>query len=262
MLLIIDTVFHIRICSDFQSRILIRTNRTRSLLLRYAENHRRTKKKTLSSEEFQDLLTNVREESSEIYDLLIFIHESAVIEDHTYSTESDISRVATASAVACPRLWVPFVEAIGCATPACGFLHQDPELIAALQRFIDSKGRVEANTLAIFENKFPVLHALIISFEGMVSPDVLFPVLNIILEKANDPFSNEGIDSINLDLSKEDAERETRFSHWPSISRKRRRGHYQSDKTKNSKACNKISRGHPSLLPGIFTMFCEHGKHF
>eukprot|EP00112_Aurelia_sp_Birch-Aquarium-sp1_P017171 Seg3960.3 transcript_id=Seg3960.3/GoldUCD/mRNA.D3Y31 product="hypothetical protein" protein_id=Seg3960.3/GoldUCD/D3Y31 len=51
------------------------------------------------------------------------------------------------------------------------------------------------------------------------------------------------------------------YSFWPSLEQVRRRGWYALDATAKSKDqhnCHKMSKGHLTLLPGVFTMFCEH----
>lgn len=55
----------------------------------------------------------------------------------------------------------------------------------------------------------------------------------------------------------EDSEMELTF--YPILPRIRLRGDYQADKKASKPVCNKKSSKHPSLLPGIFTIFCQHG---
>ena len=53
---------------------------------------------------------------------------------------------------------------------------------------------------------------------------------------------------------------ELRF--FPNLPLLSRHGNYTADKslkTHDSESCRKASYGHPSLLPGIFTVFCPHG---
>eukprot|EP00794_Sanderia_malayensis_P003058 gene3058-3521_t len=244
-------------CSKFTDRIMIRDKQCRSILLRYADSHRR-KKKPLSADEFEDLLARIRDESTEIFDLMHFIQTSSTIADHSYAAVNN--KASKESAFTCPKLWVPFIEAIGCSTPVCGFVHQDAELLKALQTFIDCKGRISSTTLSVFQERFPVLYALIISFHGMMPPNELIPVLTMMIKKAENPFLENREVQFNLVVTDKEDNCDTMFSHWPAIPRIRNRGVYAVDKDKNAKSCLKISRGHPSLLPGIFTMFCEHGK--
>ena len=48
------------------------------------------------------------------------------------------------------------------------------------------------------------------------------------------------------------------FPNWPQLCM---RGNYVLDKgNKEEDACSKKGAGHPKLLPGIFTVYCKHGK--
>jgi len=52
------------------------------------------------------------------------------------------------------------------------------------------------------------------------------------------------------------------LSFFPSLQRVRRRGHCVTDKKRTMKddMCTTLSKGHPYLLPGVFALFCPHGK--
>ena len=50
------------------------------------------------------------------------------------------------------------------------------------------------------------------------------------------------------------------LSFFPKLPPVRGRKDYVADGNKDTKTCNKYSHGHPSLLPGVFTMFCQHGE--
>ena len=51
------------------------------------------------------------------------------------------------------------------------------------------------------------------------------------------------------------------FGYFPQLPRLRNRKNYVADRS-HSSVCNKKSSRHPSLLPGIFTLYCEHGISF
>ena len=48
------------------------------------------------------------------------------------------------------------------------------------------------------------------------------------------------------------------FPHLPRI---RERGFFHMDGKKFSDSCRKLSKGHKTLLPGIFLLHCEHGEY-
>ena len=53
------------------------------------------------------------------------------------------------------------------------------------------------------------------------------------------------------------------YSFFPNLPKYRERGLFSMDSeaiTSDQKPCRKTLRGHPTLLPGIFTVYCPHGK--
>ena len=57
----------------------------------------------------------------------------------------------------------------------------------------------------------------------------------------------------------------TSSQFFPNLPQYRGRGKYAADRQKTSHpndSCRKASYGHPSLFPGIFTLFCPHGICF
>ena len=51
------------------------------------------------------------------------------------------------------------------------------------------------------------------------------------------------------------------MEYFPSLPKLRDRASYQADKKKATKeACTKHKTRHPALLPGVFTLFCQHGN--
>ena len=50
------------------------------------------------------------------------------------------------------------------------------------------------------------------------------------------------------------------MAFFPQLPVIRSRGSYRADRVRKEKICTKHTTGHPSLLPGVFVMFCQHGK--
>jgi hypothetical protein len=80
--------------------------------------------------------------------------------------------------------------------------------------------------------------------------------LSVLHQKVFDPFLKDKCPS-------EDAVEEDGLGFFPSLPMIRRRGMFVADKQGSKQRedfCTKFSKGHPSLLPGVFTVFCPHGK--
>lgn len=238
------------------------TNKScRSLLLRYIDSRRR-KKKPLDREEFEELMNSLQGESPAISNLIQYVQESSEIDDHQYAGKVPSNQLKH-QAFTCPPVWAPFLESLAVSTPVCSFIHQDEELLLILEQFLASKGRMTSEWLLTFREKFPVFHSLIVSFPEFKCPEELFPVIEIMIERSKAPFrTNEG-HSESLRLAEDDEVPEEMYSHWPGLNQVRRRGKYVVDdnaKSKRKQSCHKMSSGHPTLLPGVFTMFCQHGE--
>ena len=83
-------------------------------------------------------------------------------------------------------------------------------------------------------------------------------ILDTLKEKALAPFR----EAIPVDTSTSVVRGEDTLSFFPSLPRIRNRRHYEADVDKKSKVqlCKKGYNAHPSLTPGIFTLFCPHGQ--
>ncbi len=243
---------------------MITKQRCRSLLLRYANSRRRTTKK-LTGEEMEELMEALKTECREVHNLLVYIQASSTPEDHQYAKASATIQFETVP-FTCPAVWVPFVEALGTATPVCGLIHQDEVLLAALEILVKGNGTVSSEILGILKTKFPVLHDIVITFESFKCPAALLSVIKLLVSKSKKPFEGKNAvsdaDSLLVDNNENEDDHELSYSHWPGLEQGRRRGQYAIDKEskKSPMNCHKSSKGHPTLLPGVFTMFCEHGK--
>lgn len=73
------------------------------------------------------------------------------------------------------------------------------------------------------------------------------------------------VDATEDSSNKEDVIHFDELSYFPSLEKYRNRGRFEKDKHLRQKdkeqydICQKKYLGHPSLLPGIFTLFCPHG---
>ena len=83
-------------------------------------------------------------------------------------------------------------------------------------------------------------------------------VFHELIKKANAPFLG-----IPVNTNPENSQSITDDNaYFPSLPLVRFRGSYVADTRKTSKVCTKHGTAHPTLLPGIFTLFCSHGEAF
>lgn len=84
------------------------------------------------------------------------------------------------------------------------------------------------------------------------------PLLRVMAKKAKAPF--EEMNAFAREHT-ECLDDEDSLSFFPSLPRIRKRRYYSADVEAKDTHCTKLYRGHPSLMPGLFTLLCPHGMH-
>ena len=156
----------------------------------------------------------------------------------------------------CDKRWSELIRSISSASAACGTLHpssRSSQLISSMQSKDISN---DPDTMKCLQEEIPVLFELIRSL-GYYPKDVLSPFLNELLNRANSPFPNHDDCSTtkNADVIDDDD-----LAYFPQLPKVRHRGYYRTDKNTSGPVCKKRRSAHPSLLPGVFTLFCQHGN--
>ena len=152
-----------------------------------------------------------------------------------------------------PLEWSEFIRCLCSTSPVCAMIHPSKKLIDFLRKEITEKILQSPSAMQFLQEEFPVLFNLLKKIK-YVPESLLSPVICALLEKALAPFT---IQDENYDTSaiQED---QHELSYFPQLSVIRSRANYSVDK--QPKGCTKLSSKHPTLLPGIFTIFCHHGN--
>ena len=153
----------------------------------------------------------------------------------------------------CPSEWMQFVAALATSSPVCALIHPSDTLLKTLRGLESGQNVHSIENLQYLQQQVPVLFDLIHRIKSF--PSFLSPVLKEMADKAELPFQAILESSSNLPLA-HDTQDIAFFPHLPLL---RPRGAYLSDKAAQSKICTKHRVGHPTLLPGLFTLFCKHG---
>ena len=112
--------------------------------------------------------------------------------------------------------------------------------------------------MKLLQHYVPVLFNLVKNLSAYPH-NLLSPILQTLLDKAEAPF--EGIGDEPPSSVSESAELH-HLGFFPQLPSVRNRCNYVADGSKYTGSCNKYSHGHPSLLPGVFTVFCQHGQPY
>ena len=167
----------------------------------------------------------------------------------------------------CPAPYREFLSEIARCTPACGLLQLGDEaeevtdiLRNVASKSIDVQSSVCHQKLSTLLTNAPVITNFICKcpkISGHLPDDVcaiISHVLDVVAGTYADcsthPASSYAVPSTN------------HLSHFPSLPVIRGTGRYSADqhtRTADEHNCRKVSYGHPTLTPGIFTLYCTHG---
>ena len=198
--------------------------------------------KGISKEDFSELDELVSANSPSMLPLLRYIQNHI---DPTLPT------------VKCPNEWAQLLRALASPSPVCGLVHPSEQLFGVLRQLQSKDITKDIQSMRLLQSEVPVLL-------GRVNHIPLQPLSQLIeelIEKSLAPF---GINSSKSDTGKPDAVNEdilSELSYFPCLPKVRVRGSYSIDRhSSRFVGCTKQSGGHPTLLPGIFTVYCPHGE--
>ncbi len=158
--------------------------------------------------------------------------------------------------VPCPSNYARLLSSLATASPVCALLPPTPDNLTLMDKLISGYNvRSDPALWSQLQKTVPILFRLIVNLDATHIPEELRPVLVDVVKKSKRPFEvvkpEEEVVFPDMDDS---------CSFYPHLSRKRSRRLYKADSNRKHSTCSKAYRGHPSLLPGIFTAFCQHGK--
>jgi hypothetical protein len=151
----------------------------------------------------------------------------------------------------CPSEWVELVLALTSKSPVCALIYPGDELRKVLTKIAEGNSTIDMYTLQILQRECPILFDILRSKKSL--PSQLHPVLYELLKRSNAPFDVPKNKANVVDYPCSDD------SYFPNLPVVRSRGLYVADTARKAKICTKRGSSHPTLLPGIFTLFCSHG---
>ena len=235
--------YHICHYTRFSDRVFIAHPETRKLLLRYSL-------KGIENDMHSHLLELIDEHAKSIAPLL----------RHLTSTRNDADSV-TSLEYRCPQPWTPFIQSLAAKSPVCALVHCSDQVKSLLTMMITEECDVTKTPahMILLQHYVPVLFNLIKNL-GSYPHHLLAPILQALIDKAEAPFSGQqGVHDEKPSISSVAELHHLGF--FPQLPIRCSRGNYVADGKKQTDVgiCNKNSHGHPSLLPGVFTVFCQHG---
>ena len=224
---------HLLVNTRFSERVFIPHPKTRNLLQQFCS-------KGISPADFRELTQLISHNVPSMIALMDYM-----------KAESNMSSVTLMP----PKLWCGLVTALATPSPVCALVHPSERLFSLLERMKSEDITVDPEAMQTLQQEMPVLFELLRLLK-YVPTKVLSPLIAALIEKSAAPFSS-GSDHSVASVNASKMEPLSFFPQLPSIWS---RGTYAADRTNTTpKICTKRSTGHPTLLPGIFTLFCQHG---
>ena len=146
--------------------------------------------------------------------------------------------------------------ALGKSSPVCALFPQLDSLEELYQKLVNNEPVKQfPHDMLLLQQSSPLLFDIIRIIEGDQVPDVLCTLVNDLLHKAEAPF---GVNSL-ADSGSQNTNEAHDLEYFPALPIVRSRGDYSFDAI-SPNICTKRSNRHPSLLPGIFLLLCQHGR--
>ena len=166
--------------------------------------------------------------------------------------------------VKCRPMWAGYVQILASRSAVCAVVHPSHQLAGLLNSVAAGNPNItdlSAENLSFLQQEFPVLFELIYnlqsnSYEYHSLQHVLAPVISEMVKRANAPFAG----SCSANTTQTPVHTPDDVSFFPHLPSVRVRRVYTADKNTSNKVCTKHRIGHPTLLPGVFTLFCQHSK--
>lgn len=155
----------------------------------------------------------------------------------------------------CMQEWCALLHSLAAMTAACGLLHPSERSTKLIADMCQGDITKNVSAMKILQEEIPVLFETIRALNSYPST-MLNPILQLLIDKANAPFIVDDADDSFLQDNDQGVDH---LSYFPLLAKCRKRGNYKADKEGKLVSCIKKSSRHPTLLPGVFTLFCGHG---
>lgn len=154
----------------------------------------------------------------------------------------------------CPSEWAQFIKSLGSTSPTCALLHPSETVASLVHSMIEKDITKDASLMQTLQEEIPVIFQLIRSL-GYYPLNILAPLIEELWKKSNAPFTTQDSGEVYTANSSIDSD----LYYFPALPKVRSRCSYVADKKSNDNICTKRTSKHRALLPGIFTLFCQHG---
>lgn len=222
------------LCTRFTERVPIADKKTRQLLKKFSL---ATQASPFSDSLFAELLVFAQLHSASLYCVLKCFSASKYP----------------------PFAVQPLLRELSTPSPACSWIHPSSEMVETLHSIISGQSpRSNPAHLKVMQKFSPILFQVLSSSETEAYLPELRLLLKDLLTVSLNPFAScqKPVEDVGSTCTESPSD----MAYYPSLPVVRDRGVYVADRISTElDKCKKRSLWHPSLLPGIFTVFCPHG---
>ena len=149
-----------------------------------------------------------------------------------------------------------FLILLSCDSPLCATFHfSNLHLVSDILK-LQPNSEFPSFLLNQLQQNIPILFEIFTNIGYM--PESFLPIFKIIHKCVEATFSGDATVKSSQILDQDSFP----LACYPSLHAVCKRGKYEADFRKPLGSCRKIGTRHPSLLPGIFTVFCPHGSTY
>ena len=220
---------------------MITSNPCRKLLMKLANNA------NLTACQLNELATLLEKHCPSATPFVNWIKES-------YETLSD-----------CPPSVKALVRAISASSPVCGFIRPNERVHALMRELISGIDVFSCpDKVTLLHEECPAVFAALRDLTSSILPRAWCPMFEELLKRSLAPFthnSNVQCSSSTSPAAVNVRSESEELCFFPSLPFRRPRGVFLADAARRKEEIwTKKHPAHSFFLPGIFTLFCPHGK--
>lgn len=194
----------------------------------------------LSPDEKEQLMNETKKHSTALYEFLTYIDNDSVV---------------------APDDLQDFLFSLSSSSPVCSYIRVRPPVGSLIDDIMAGVNiKQDPSKLKTLAEDLPIVYKVIASPRITSLPQPLVKLLLELWSKAKATFAGA-----EPHTDESNAIHEDELVFFPSLPKLRNRGLYAADlarDTNKSRSCRKQYGGHPTLLPGIFTVYCPHGEFY
>lgn len=154
-----------------------------------------------------------------------------------------------------PKEMKKLFSCIASSSPVCSYLFPSNECLDLMSKLFDRNCAMDAHLMKDLQEKLPIFFKALTSLLCKCFPEEFRVMLSTLTRISQEPYHGA------KEVQKEKDDKLT-YGFFPNLPIFRGRGSFKADLLNEKNFCTKKKAKHHKLVPGIFTVYCRHGKYF